>query len=86
MSEIVDRVAQSLCLGMYGHTQYSKLHADSKEELRISARAAIEAMREPTEAMVRAAGGPCVNLERADNPLYEPQLVWEDMIDEALKD
>lgn len=37
----------------------------------------------PTQAMIDAAGGPCVNLERADDPSYEPAEVWSAMLDVA---
>jgi len=36
--------------------------------------------REPTEAMIDAAGGEYINLERADDPSYQPRDVWEAMI------
>lgn len=51
-----------------------------------SARVAIEAMREPTPAMVEAGGGECCNTERWDDQSYEPPAIWRDMIDAALAD
>ena len=73
MNEKVEEVARALSLGMYGEPNYDLLHDDSKEELRISARAVIAAMRQPTVEMIKAANS-CV-----------AEIVWKDMIDEVLK-
>jgi hypothetical protein len=64
---------------------HSREHANSWDELlpyyhnkyRQDARAAIAAMREPTEAMINAG-------DRTDHDV-EAATVWQAMIDEALK-
>lgn len=84
MSEMIERVARKMA-GQYmiddGFGEDSRRGAEQGEmwkNFRASARAAIEAMREPTEAMIDAA--------------YEHALdenakgVWQDMIDAALTD
>jgi hypothetical protein len=68
MSEMVERVAQSIC-GDGNPENILEIH-------RIRARLAIEAMREPTEAMIEAGW-----IATGD----KPQTHWEAMICEALK-
>lgn len=50
------------------------------------ARAAIEAMREPTNKMVDEEGGEYINLGRADDASYQPRLIWQGMVDTALSE
>lgn len=80
MSEMVERVAKAM-----DEKRIDLINQPIARIWRDLAQAAIEAMRLPTEGMIIAAGGRCINLEYADDPSYEPQIVWEDMIDEALK-
>ena len=53
----------------------------SPAEAREVVLAVLGAVREPSKAMVQSAGGAYVNLERADDPSYEPPGVWRDMLD-----
>jgi len=78
MSEMVERVARAIAnnLGPLGDLRYYM----SDEEAMSAARAAIEAMREPTDAMWDA--GPVIN----DPNDYGPQDVWDAMINAALAD
>lgn len=48
--------------------------------------ATLEALREPTPGMMEAAGGECVNLERADDPSYEPRDIWSAMLNQLRKE
>jgi len=83
VSEMVERVARALCErcgvlpdDMAGGTWDGGSYAAGEPAWttwKDDARAAIEAMRDPTEAMVTA-GDSCVS-----------RLVWRDMINEALK-
>lgn len=82
MSEMVERVAKAIALAGNGgdwddRTFYQDEH---KEFHRKRARAAIEAMREPTDAMVSyvVTWGP-------DGLGDGCREVWSDMINEALK-
>lgn len=81
MSEMIERVARAFCMVA---TDISMSEAEWKvaaeqepeevENFRRAARAAIAAMREPTDAMIMAvSGGPCLD-------------EWQAMIDEALRD
>lgn len=69
MSEMVERVAQAIC-GDDNPANILTIH-------RIRARAAIEAMREPTEAMVYA--------DTVKEWPSDACAAWKAMIDEALK-
>lgn len=73
MSEMVERVAEALAKSDKYTSDYTAL-----------ARAAIEAMREPTEGMTNAA----FNIELWDQPINEhcAQDVWQTMIDAALQE
>lgn len=55
MSEMVERVAEAMKAHDYGDLPWAKLSADYREQLEDYARAAIEAMREPTPQMIMAA-------------------------------
>jgi molecular chaperone DnaK (HSP70) len=82
MSEMIERVARALAENERGADLWDEISNDSdidyigKNEFRDLARAAIEAMREPTEGMVEAA-----NLHES-NGVYAD---WQAMIDEALR-
>lgn len=84
-SEMVERVAGAL------HAAHAEVGwpADECETCDKLARAAIEAMREPTEAMVCAAE--CLTSEfRTEHDRIEvppgPEEAWQAMIDAALQD
>jgi hypothetical protein len=74
MSEMVERVAKHIALAL------AEAHAEREvpepDDFRKAARAAIEAMQEPTEAMVEAGDETLADCARRH---------WEAMIDEALK-
>lgn len=73
MSEMVERVAQAIC-GDDNPANILEIH-------RHRARAAIAAMREPTEGMVEAGQNSGVIYDAG----LVPHHVWQAMIDEALK-
>lgn len=81
MSEMIERVARAICrAGMSG----PKDHLNKQENLNwrkfeIEARAAIEAMREPTNAMVEAS-----NREWDGRMSHRSSGAWQAMIDAAL--
>lgn len=85
MSEMIERVASAIW-ALNDDTDcrvYDDLAPHAKAQADAMARAAIKAMREPTEAMVNAAMLPA---SEADREAYRPQhWIWEKMIDEALK-
>jgi hypothetical protein len=88
MSEMVERVARALCeqsyaksdekLPWYWHSETS----DERDEWRAMARAAIEAMREPTDRMCNSGAA-----KWDDDWCTETNALnmWQAMIDEALK-
>ena len=84
MSEVVERVAAALW-GISGGDEDAWAWDECPEEqragYRIHARAAIEAMREPTESMW-AAGDDLVPF---GPDVADPSAVYRAMIDEALK-
>ena len=55
---MVERVARAICASDFdGDTAvYDEMSAAQRENFTVNARAAIEAMREPTDAMLMAAG------------------------------
>lgn len=67
MNEIMERVAKAI---------FSKMEFPDVTEAEAYARAAIEAMRKPTEDMLDATGGECRK--------WAPGA-WQAMIDECLK-
>jgi predicted RNA methylase len=75
MSEMIDRVARELCLALYDKDTTFPMVAAQK-----AARAAIAAMREPTEAMIEGTNYPNTTWDSGDAD------VWRAMIDAALKD
>jgi hypothetical protein len=89
MSEIVERVARAIYLVPVGGREdpyaqrWDELREKHQDAFRAIARAAIEAMREPTEAMM--AGVDCAG-EKAEWLSGKAWKVgWQAMIDEALK-
>lgn len=80
MSEMVERVARAIYFrgDDQGDTAWHHCQLWHRDVAREQARAAIEAMREPTEAMVKAAyGRERTGTERGN---------WRAMIDAALKE
>jgi alkylation response protein AidB-like acyl-CoA dehydrogenase len=102
MSEtMVDRVAKAIYesqplfmagIGLDVDTMkavpWAKLTEDDREDAREAARAAIEAMRVPTEKMMAAADEAfdlCWSLESGEGVDADPRLpIWDAMIDAAL--
>lgn len=78
MNEMIERVARAICLADTGLPEGET--ADAREWYRCAARAAIEAMREPTDAML-AEGG--VAMSFASHP-SDANRSWRAMIDAAL--
>lgn len=91
MSEMIERVAQAI--DPLPWTDLARDHwrkggvEEGKEAARAKARAAIEAMREPTEAMVKAG---TIGWDPMDGsgvrPVFDPTKPYEAMIDAALND
>lgn len=78
MSEMVERVARAISaehIRLDGMT-WEQCHPKYQEDRRRMARAAIAAMREPTQAMI-------LGDNKHDD--YDPKYVWQLMIDEALR-
>jgi hypothetical protein len=86
MAEMIERVARAICAASgspdpdeiwNGHPLW--------EEFSDDARAAIEAMREPTEPMMQAAESEAEAYFGNGQERLEPEQVWRVMIDAALK-
>jgi hypothetical protein len=77
MSEKIERVAKA-----QAGVRWSSFDEEHRAAARELARLAIEAMREPTDAMVSAAWDRTDPLQGGDD-LY--RVMWDAMIDEALK-
>ena len=81
MSEMIERVARTLCMQLQideGFSAESAARAATSnmwKNYRNAARMAIEAMREPTQAMLQA----------LNNCGGDTDAIWPAMIDEALK-
>lgn len=82
MSEMVEKVAMTLCHYPAGPGDTNSCCPNEMGQKRCQrqARAAIEAMREPTEAMVE-----CIPGGRIDDQRPVVRKHWAMMIDEALK-
>jgi len=84
-SEMVQAVAKAIGRQISGGEVSLGLRHDGSENGWIqAARAAIAAMREPTEAM--AVAGEDAVLSRPASQKHAAATVWQAMIDEALKD
>lgn len=87
MSEMVERVARAIAVAGNGGTWDDWYSEDQKEFHRRRARAAIEAMREPTKAMVKAG---TISWDPMDGspirPMFDPKRPYEAMIDTALNE
>lgn len=90
MSEMVERVARAMCAETYGSCicrQTANIAADCQGKSRI-ARAAIEAMREPTDKMISELCCCSLSWDSRDRTYIHPadaKAAWQDAIDEALK-
>lgn len=100
MTDMIERVARVICCGRqnppfcgYGTDDYSETSCASKDEYCTgTARAAIEAMRDPTDAMDDAGlDSPeadycdrCMQAGHIRNSGH-PTVIWQAMITEALK-
>ena len=72
MSEMIERVAKAI-LKAYSEDPWEDLNKHWREVYTTEARAAIEAMRKPTEAMI------------LNSNTHSCLSIWQSMIDEALK-
>lgn len=84
MSEMVERVAQRLCQEEYGAHVWD-IDFNIRPRFASRARAAIEAMREPTSAMCEASLKNDWTFADSVNSYAGPIERWRAMIDEALK-
>lgn len=81
MSEMVERVARAICKARFSNggnaddDGWDDAPEKFKDEYLAEARAVIEAMREPTNAMMLAA-------HQLEHPVFDD--IWETMIDAAL--
>ena len=86
MSEMVERVARGMHLRRpNSRTKWEDCSDEYRTGTMRDAYAAIEAMREPTEEMITIL---LLNMnENEDNPniSYDAKVVWQAMIDAALK-
>jgi hypothetical protein len=80
MSEMIKRVAAALTAAFEAQ---GRVFNDN--EVDWLAEAAIEAMREPTEAMLMAPGEPYGGNVPREDGLAARRTAWQAMIDEALK-
>lgn len=86
MSEMVERVARALCVADGcdpDHESADPIDTGIKLWTRYvrDASAAIEAIREPTKAMIQAAYDSSLD----DDERFDAHEIWQAMIDEALK-
>ena len=82
MSEMVERIAIAVCEA--DGCLWSEATDLDKGLYRDTARAAIAAMREPTDAMIGQGYGYAISYED-EGVVESPSEVWRAMIDEALK-
>lgn len=84
MTEMVERVRMTIADALTDQDGWMK-KSYSREDMTEVARAAIEAMREPTESMIDKATdfdwGPGISGDETD---ASPNRVWQAMIDAAL--
>jgi hypothetical protein len=88
MTDLVDRVAKAICLARFnaGTAFWYMREEESKEPYRAEARAAIAAMREPTEGMIDAFHTAAyLRVEWGEDPMVEnSEDAYRAMIDAAL--
>ena len=76
MSEMVERVAEAIAKSRHGESLWWTGETGGLRQSAIDdARAAVAAMREPTQAMVQT----------VDPAFDHVEFIWQTMIDEALK-
>ena len=85
MTYMIDKIARAMHASVNGHVQppptWDNQSEQSQNYWRIGARAAISAMREPTETMIDAGS------KEQRNILSKPiEGIWAAMIDDALGD
>lgn len=76
----IEQVARALCHQIYKNN-HDLVEAVVERNWKLyidMAKAAIEAMREPTEGMIKAGDGAC-------NDYGSPEVVWQNMIEKALE-
>jgi hypothetical protein len=78
MSEMVERVARAIHDARWSGTEPGPMEGTDYEYAHRLATAAIEAMREPTEAML---GGFASYIDGRGTA----EIIWDDMIEQALK-
>lgn len=83
--EMVERVARALCEASGGHWTDGHGRTDTRNAWRHAARAAIEAMREPTAAMLRQVDNPGDPIDGSGAmDATEAEYLWGAMINAAL--
>jgi hypothetical protein len=91
MSEMIERVAEAIWRQEFENhdrlppVEYRQLERTDRLDLEAMARAAIEAMREPTQSMLDAGlnGAPITEYGWCDRETLD---IWKPMIDAALKE
>lgn len=83
MSDIVERVAEAIALSGNGGTWDDWYNEDQKEFHRKRARAAIHALREPTEAMIEAEPDGDGEWDKTNSAACA-KAFWQAMVDAAL--
>lgn len=87
MSDMIERVARAIAdemAGDWSHIPERSAGETSREDLRVAARLAIEAMREPTELMLWDGKCSLDPLMPSHFELQDIRACWEAMIDAAL--
>jgi len=79
MSEMVERVAKAIHQERFGGKLIWGHYPDSEKACLEEARAAVEAMREPTESMISK------GYDHVDYGGAHIESAWRAMVDEALK-
>lgn len=83
-SEMVERVSKAI---MLRPEEYGTLDQETKRQLHETVTKALEAMREPTEAMLRDAETLDYYSDRSVSTREESvTLTWQSMVDAALKE
>lgn len=81
MSDMVEKVARAVCIAL-GHEPEEWAYSERvRERCRRIARAAMQAMREPTKAMLQAGR---LN-DSEDGASGNPESIWQAMVNAALK-
>lgn len=84
MNEMEERVARVVDPSAFSECWNEKTAAKLQERARLTARAAIAAMREPTKAMTAAAPYPTLYNSQGAGIDPPPHICWQRMIDAAL--